>query len=296
MSIENSRTQEIKRLTTPFTFKDSKAYDSSGNLLNCVEGLTEIRYPIEPKQGILSDEEVLKYSGDSKAAAKIRLNKGIGGISDVFVMHDCLMAALALYYTFLLCVTFLVVYGGNKIVMFAVLILAVLPLAYLYSLTKFDKGAKGTAKSKASVPQSSHDTVIVPVEGLESLKKYEKEVNNLNVLFDVKEKVVRSLIEKRFAPPQITYDKFISLIDTSHELFYSQSDAALNIIHLAAEDTARVEDELQKKINTMKTIINQIEDLTNELVININSDEESKEDVKNLLDEMESLIGSVKEY
>ena len=46
----------------------------------------------------------------------------------------------------------------------------------------------------------------------------------------------------------------------------------------------------------MKAIINQIEDLTNELVINISSDEESTEEVKNLIDEMENLIDSVKEY
>jgi hypothetical protein len=46
----------------------------------------------------------------------------------------------------------------------------------------------------------------------------------------------------------------------------------------------------------MKAIINQIEDLTNELVINISSDEESTDEVKNLIDEMENLIDSVKEY
>ena len=33
-------------------------------------------------------------------------------------------------------------------------------------------------------------TNVVENEGLESLKKYEKEVNNLKVLFDVKEEVV----------------------------------------------------------------------------------------------------------
>ena len=45
----------------------------------------------------------------------------------------------------------------------------------------------------------------------------------------------------------------------------------------------------------MKDIINYIEDLTNELVLNIN-DNNSNEDVKNLLDEMQDLVSSVKEY
>ena len=37
MSDENSKIHEIKRLTIPITFKDSKAYDSDGNRVNCVE-------------------------------------------------------------------------------------------------------------------------------------------------------------------------------------------------------------------------------------------------------------------
>ena len=46
----------------------------------------------------------------------------------------------------------------------------------------------------------------------------------------------------------------------------------------------------------MKKIIDQIEDLTNELVINISSSGESTDEVKNLLDDMENLIESVKDY
>ena len=118
----------------------------------------------------------------------------------------------------------------------------------------------------------------------------------MNVLFNVREEVVRELIEKRFEPPQITYDKFISSIDHCHKLFYVQSDAAQNIINLAAEDTPRVQEEIKGKIDAMKKIINQIEDLTNELVINISSSNESTDEVKNLLDDMEDLIESVKDY
>ena len=297
MSNENSRVQEIRRLTTPFTFRNSKAYDADGNLIKCVEKLSEIRFPIEPKEGILTDDEILRYAADSKAASKIRLERGVGSISDVFNINDSLPWILGLYYILVICMVIPFIYWANKPVMFIFLILAILPLIYLYRISNSVNYIKARTKPIVKKPvQASPAKAVIEVEGIESLKGYEKEVKNLNVLFDVKEEVVRKLIEKRFAPPQITYDKFISLIDNAHKLFYSQSDAALNIINLAAEDTPRVQDELQKKINTMKSIIDQIEDLTNELVININSEEESKEDVKNLLDEMESLIDSVKEY
>ena len=115
-------------------------------------------------------------------------------------------------------------------------------------------------------------------------------------MFDVKEKVVKDLIEKCFTPPQLTYDRFMNVVDSSHKLFYSQQDSALNIINLAAEDTPRIESELENKISNMKSIIAQIEDLTNELVINLSSDEEATDEVKNLLEEMENLTSSVKEY
>lgn len=37
---------------------------------------------IEPRKGILTDDEVLKYAGDSKLAAKIRLKRGISSFHD----------------------------------------------------------------------------------------------------------------------------------------------------------------------------------------------------------------------
>ena len=107
---------------------------------------------------------------------------------------------------------------------------------------------------------------------------------------------IKDLIEKYFTPPQLTYDRFMNVVDSSHKMFYNQHDSALNIINLAAEDTPRIESELEAKLSNMKAIIDQIEELTNELVINLSSDDKTNEDVKNLLEEMENLISSVKEY
>lgn len=88
----------------------------------------------------------------------------------------------------------------------------------------------------------------------------------------------------------------MSSIDSCHKLFYQEADAAQNIIRLAAEDTPRVQSELKSKMDVMKRIIDQIEELTNELVINISSKDGSTEEVSDLLDNMENLIDSVKEY
>lgn len=301
MPIENSKAHEIKRVTTPLSFKNSRAFDSNGNMLNCVETLSDVRFMVEPREGILSDDEIMQYAPQTKAASRIRLKRGFGDSSDVLLIHESLPWVLGLYYVTLICLLIPFVFSKIMIGLIIMLFLFIIPLFYLYHvfnlnnyIGKEDRQVKKAPSQKETV-QSQPQPEKVDT-GIESFKKYEKEVNNLKVLFDVKEEVVRDLIKKRFEPPQITYDKFISMVDKCHELFYSQADAVLNIINLAAEDTPRIENEIKSKIDILKSIINQIEDLTNELVINISSDEESAEDVKNLLDDMENLVGSVKEY
>ena len=302
MPSENSKAREIKRLTTPLTFDRLNAYDCEGNIINCIETLNEVGYVIEPTEGILSDDEILRYAPKSKAASKVRLKNGFGNLSDALLIHDHLIWISALYYVILLCCSVVMMGFGNKYGMLLILILAIIPLIYMYRVFNLSNyignQAKKQEKTKSDNVQKTapvQDSVDVDI-GVPSLKRYEDEIYNLKVLFDIKEEVVRDLIKKRFAPPQITYDKFIGLIDSSHKMFYNQADAATNIINLAAEDTPRVQSEINNKIDAMHKIIDYIENLTNELVINISNETGSSEEVKNLLNDMENLIDSVKEY
>ena len=299
MSIENSKTGEIDKLKSPLKYDDLKVYDSKGSQINCIETFSDLKFIVEPDSSILSEEEILEYAPESRQAAKIRLQRGVGNNSDVLIINDSVPYVLGLYYTILVCMAIPVFYGGNGLAMFLVLILAILPLLYLYyifNLKQYVSKSSSKAGQSETVKTTRSQVIASPDEGLESLKKYTDEVEELRDIFDEKEETVRGLIEKRFQPPQITYDRFMATIDKSHDLFYSEADGALNIAKLAVEDTPRVESELENKISTLKSIIDQIEDLTNELVINISSDEKSHDDVKNLIDDMENLIDSVKEY
>lgn len=300
MPIENSKANEIKNLTKPLSFKNSKAYDSNGNNIKCVETLADVKFIVEPKEGILTDNEIMQYAPQSKAASRIRLKRGFGDSSDILLVHESLPWALGLYYVILICISLPILFYKVLIGMIVVLLLFIIPLFYLYITFNLNRYDESNVKKQVETTKTASDSKVqasIPKDnGVESFKKYEKEVNNLKVLFDVKEHVVRDLIKQRFEPPQITYDKFISMIDSCHKLFYEQADSTLNIIKLAVEDTPRIEDEIKNRIDVMKNIINQIEELTNELVININSEEGSQEEVKNLIDDMENLIVSVKEY
>ena len=72
---------------------------------------------------------------------------------------------------------------------------------------------------------------------ISSLVKYEKQIIGLKKVFSIKEEKLKQLIEKRFAPPQITYDKFISTVDEVYELFYNEAREALEIINYANADS-----------------------------------------------------------
>lgn len=294
---KSSKAKEIKRLTTPISFKNSKAFDCDDRLISCVETIVDVRFIVEPRKDILTDDEILDFAPQSKAASKIKLKRGRGSNFDVLLINESLPWILGIYYVTIICLTIPFSFTYNFIGLLALLILFIIPFGYLFRVFNLKRYIKPydsdnsfkTANTETQSYQSNENT-------LESLKKYEKEVKDLKVLFDVKEEIVRDLIKKRFEPPQITYDKFILTIDDCHKLFYSQIDATLDIIHMASEHTPRIDEEINNKINILKSIIDQLEDLTNELVINMNSDDESDMEVKNLLDDMENLIGSVKEY
>lgn len=303
MVSENIKAQEIKRLTTPLTFKEDKAYDCEGNIISCFETLSEVKFIVEPRPGILSDDEILQYAPQSKAASKIRLKMGSGNFNDILTVNEFMPSLFGLYYVILISIAIPINYGGNKIFMFIILLLVVLPLIYLYRAFNINAYIKREKPKKESAPKvevpkkESVATEPIPQQKVvESLKNYAWEAEELKSIYDSKEAIVKDLIAKRFEPPQITYDRFMSSIDSCHKLFYSQADSIINITRLATDDTPRVRNELDSKRDAMIKIINQVEDLTNELVININSDEKSKDEVNILIDDMDNLIESVKEY
>lgn len=316
---KNIKLKEIKRLNSPLTFKNYKAYDNDGNSLKCVENSSKVIFLNEPKVGILDDNEILKNAPNSKKAARIRLSKGDGSFSDKLLVNNSLPWVLGFYYVVLISLMIPIFIKRNIFGISIFIILVIIPLFYLYyifSLKKYsdvDKEVKdGEFKTKNSSKysnkksdnnsskKSSLNNVKVKTEDSfedsnnNSFKSYENNVIELKELFDIKEENVRKLVEKRFEPPQITYDKFIVNIDNAHNVFYNQFDEAIDIINLASySDKMKVE--LENKIKSLDLIIKQIENLTNELLIN-NESKEDVEDIKNLVDDLEDLINSVKDY
>ena len=290
MSGETPKSREIKRLNTPFKFKNKKAYDSEGKFIRCSETILDVRLAVEPMEGILSDDEILEYAPLSKAASKIRLKCGFGNTQDILYINENIPWIFGLFYVILICISIPIIYTKNLFLIVSLLILFIIPLLYVYYIFKFASFKK---VRKFNLIDSEKSSKAIDAE---SRDNYTKEINNLISVFNIKQKVVRELIEKRFEPPQLTYDKFIANIDNCEKLFNIQAESALNIIQLSTGDSQIVKKEINNKINIMNSIIHQVEDLTNELVINMSYDENSSNEIKNLLEDMEKLIDSVKDY
>lgn len=123
---------------------------------------------------------------------------------------------------------------------------------------------------------------------------YKSRLDEMKSAYSKKDANARSLMEKKFAPPQITYNRFIAVIDKSTEIFNAAADDIENIISLATEDSPRIDAEIRSKFDILDSITNKMDDLTNELLISMDSAHD--EDVSDLVGDMENLIGSIKDY
>ena len=144
---------------------------------------------------------------------------------------------------------------------------------------------------KESVDVKSEDGVVP------AFQFYKKQFKELEEIYPQKEKNAMELIEKRFAPPQLTYNRFKRVVDDSHETFYSQLNAGYNILEMSNEYSTKVEDELKNKLLVLNSIIKGLDKLSEELILNITKLEtESEDELDNLFEEFSRATGSVKAY
>lgn len=154
-------------------------------------------------------------------------------------------------------------------------------------------------KSKKEKINLKNESVDVKSEDgvVPAFQYYKKQFKELEEIYPQKEKNAMELIEKRFAPPQLTYNRFKRVVDDSHETFYSQLNAGYNILEMSNEYSTKVEDELKNKLLVLNSIIKGLDKLSEELILNITKLEtESKDELDNLFEEVSRATGSVKAY
>lgn len=195
-----------------------------------IERLTSVDDVLEPKKGILSDDEILFYAGDSVEASRIRLKRGEGDLGDKFKVHDDFLA-----------VVILVFLPGFILALFSfwiwVIIAVIVCGIFLYMLF-----VQGYTEPEFNQIESNNDDLLV--------------------LFENKEMIAREMIEKKFPSPQMTNSKFNGVLDNCKKVVESQVEI-LNALTL----TEKTKYEIESRKDLIKQVISKVDDLTNELIL-----------------------------
>lgn len=139
---------------------------------------------------------------------------------------------------------------------------------------------------------------------IKSDKKYDKEMydyykgqlDDLKDTFDAKEEKVRKLIMEHFGSGNITSNRFLSVVDSSHENVYRQLNSGYDLINYTSAPSQQVEEELLERVTYINSINEEMEKLTVELILNMHEDDKSDENIKNLVNDMKDLINDVNKY
>lgn len=273
--------KEIKRLTTPLNYP--KGIFSYNKIPKDCEGqparkrLWDNRYILEPKPGLLSDDEILIYASESKQASKIRLKRGIGNILDKKNVYEN-YTTIPIFLVSGLCVSLFIGYRGFQesfslgllLISLGVLLIVIGALGYIYIF--YIKDYMDPLYKQKLEEQKTISGENLPDDELLSL-------------FYIKEKIAREMIEKRFPAPQITNSKFNEVLNNVKEVVKSQVEI-LN----ALTPTEKTKYKIESRENSIKQLISKIDDLTNELILS------EKNNFEEVIEEVNSLINSVKEY
>lgn len=126
--------------------------------------------------------------------------------------------------------------------------------------------------------------------------QYRTRLNELKAMYEIKESNARKLIEERFAPPQLTYDRFIANVDNSTKMFNENADAVSNILDLGSCDNPEISAEISSRMSVLESLVVKMDELVDELILNISKEEKKEKNPTGFMHSMDHLIDSVKEY
>ena len=159
-------------------------------------------------------------------------------------------------------------------------------------LSKVNKAKKAANDYSSSSNRSKTTATTTP-----DYTFYKNQIKKLKETYETKEAKVLELLEKKFPQGQISYYRFKEEVDNCRVNFFREADAAESMINLSDEYSDKIATELKNKVKTLQEIVAKLNDLQSELIISIsNADDDGDEEIKNLIDEMNQLIDSVKDY
>ncbi|GAA5819224.1 MAG: DEAD/DEAH box helicase [Methanobrevibacter sp. CfCl-M3] len=98
-----------------------------------------------------------------------------------------------------------------------------------------------------------------------SLKIYQDKVNELKRVYENKEKIICDRIKNYFSPEEKMYGRFIDELNGLSETILREIDSSLSFINMAPGHTKNIVDETEKKVNTIKSSIDNMDNFTTEI-------------------------------
>ena len=136
---------------------------------------------------------------------------------------------------------------------------------------------------------------VEPQTSIHEFDKYRTRLSELKIMYEIKEKNARKLIEKRFEPPQLTYDRFMASVENSNRMFAHHAEAVSNILDLATDDSEKIDREINSRMDILESLVAKMDELVNELVLSLNGEDEN-DNVSDFLHDFDNIIDSVKDY
>lgn len=160
-------------------------------------------------------------------------------------------------------------------------------------LSQSNKSKKPSQGSYSSFSSTNKTTAT----NTPDYSNYKKGIANLKETYENKESNVLKLLEQKFPAGQLSYYRFKEEVDRCRVSFFKEADAADNMIELSDEYSDKIANELKNKVKVLEEIVGKMNDLQSELIISIsNGDDGSDDEISNLINEMNDLIDSVKNY
>ena len=131
---------------------------------------------------------------------------------------------------------------------------------------------------------------------LETTSKFDGELLKIEQEYNLKQSRASDFVKKIFDPSHMAYEKFLSAIQRSNQLFTNQLMVTRKMVQLDVDENELVEKEIENKINILQTFIDKMDELINELVIHLSNNKKDSDDIDNLFSDMDDLIDSVKNY
>ena len=227
-----------------------------------IDRLTKTSDRFKPYSGVLSKNEILEYAPNSRAAAEIRLKLGQADFKDKQIVNWIKLwkiSGMLFSLTILLIISIIFKIEILTIIV-AITALFAIPLTiiyliYLLFIKKYNSSDDTKPQKKVISKKNPKRRISPKLIQIEEIKEN----------YFSKEKMARDLVEERFTPPQITYDKFISVIDKSTKLFTNELETIEELINLNPNEKINIE--IDKRINILYSLTEKMEDLSNELIL-----------------------------